>query len=181
MKRLQIAIMAGALVLAVQARANTETISINFAGDDSRTIGSGTVIGNQVSGNLYEAVSGSFTISAGPAFTLETYTLIPNPNPPNQSTSPSGYFYFDNTVADGMTPFLDNNGLLFHNGTLELNLYWSGGNSVDGYVLYDNKGVNIGGSAYESAVGSVPDGGMTIALLGGALMGLAGLRRKLVC
>ena len=49
-------------------------------------------------------------------------------------------------------------------------------------VSYDSTGTQqLGEVAINVDVGTVPDGGMTVVLLGGALMGLAALRRKLAC
>jgi hypothetical protein len=121
MKKLQIAIMAAALVTAIQAHASL--FDITFTGVDGVTFGSGEIIATDNGGGVYTADSGTFVIAPGGPLIAGTYSLIPNPGAPNQSTSPSGLFFYDNQVAAQADPFLSNNGLLFGNGPVDVNLY----------------------------------------------------------
>jgi hypothetical protein len=74
-------------------------------------------------------------------------------------------------------PILDNDGLLFvgtfAGGASEINIYGPG---TDAYTRYLNTGANDNGTF---AIVATPDGGTTLSLLGLAIVGLAGLRRKL--
>ena len=149
MKKLQLAIMAAALLIAIQAHASF--FDITFTGVDGTTFGSGVISGTPEGGGLYQATAGYFTIIPGSTSGLSPgiYPLFPNPNPPNTSYSPSGFFYYDNQVLSQQDPFLTSGGLLFLNG-VEINLFSTGGSPE--YQLYENTGANVLGSATLTAV-----------------------------
>ena len=159
MKKLQIAIMAAALIMAVQARAAWYDLTYT---DGGANVGSGQI---NVSGGV--AVSGFFNVTAGTAF--GSWTLSPGPG-----SAPS--FTWDNNVYPNATPFLDGGGLLFtgtQNGNpAELNLW---GNS--GPTDYSFQGNNGGLGTYGNNNSPVSSGTATLTavpeastLVAGALM-----------
>lgn len=122
------------------------------------------------------AVSGSLTVTAGAA--TGTWTLQPG-------AGEDGSFIWDNLVNPNSDPFLDPDGLLFVDGNSELNIW---GNSPDNYSLYGNidgnyNPVSNGGEAtliqVSNGVANAPDGACTAGLLGGSVLVLSGIRRKL--
>jgi hypothetical protein len=126
------------------------------------------------------AVSGTLTVTAGTAD--GSWTLAPG-------SGSDGSFIWDNQVTPGSDPFLDVDGLLFVDGSSELNIW---GNGPDNYSLYGNIGGNYnpvsnGGTATLTLVGSpdavasAADGGWTASLLGGAVVCLHAFRRKVAC
>jgi hypothetical protein len=166
--------MAGTLALAV--RANADSFNLLFTGTD------GTVVSGEVSASLvngtYELSGGTVTLDPGlgnrSGFTAGTYSaLVSNPIFPAEILSPSGYFIYDNALLYGQDPFVSNGGLLFRDGSLELNLF-SDGPGI--YQIYESNGANVYADPDDQ---KVPDGGPTAGLLGGALAGLVALRRKL--
>jgi hypothetical protein len=170
MKRIQIAIIAVALVIAVQARASL--FDITFTSNDGGTVGSGWVSGTPNGSGVFTATGGSFEITGNPAFSPLAYSLIANPNAPNQATSPLGYFYYDNQVLTGQNPFLSNNGLLFGGSGdgIEINLFSNGPSSpIPGgtYQLYQNNGANGANLFGEATLTAVPEASTMIA---GALL-----------
>jgi hypothetical protein len=167
MKKLQVAVMAVALVTAIQAHASL--FDITFTSNDGSTIGSGQISGTPDGGGIFTATGGSFEISGNPAFSLLPYMLIPNPSAPGQATSPSGFFFYDNQVLTAQNPFLNNNGLLFGGSGdgVEINLYSNGPSSPvpnGTYQLYQNNGANLLG---EATITAVPEASTMIA---GALL-----------
>jgi hypothetical protein len=156
MKKIQLAITAVALVIAVQARASL--FDITFTSNDGTAVGSGWVSGTPDGGGVFTATGGSFEITGNPAFSQLPYSLIPNPSAPNQATSPSGSFFYDNQVLTEQNPFLTNPGLLFGGSGdgVEINLFSNGPSSPvpnGTYQLYQNiGGANLFGDATITAV-----------------------------
>lgn len=70
------------------------------------------------------------------------------------TTSPSGFFIFDNIFYPSVDPGIDNDGLLFLGGGLEINIF---SNGADSYQFYDNSGYNNVGASF--AMGPAPGGG----------------------
>jgi hypothetical protein len=90
---------------------------------------------------------GSYTVTNGyidgtAGSILGIYTLYLNPNAPDSyAYSPSGAFLYDNELFPSSDPILDNDGLLFTAGTIEVNLFGgdASGNITAGiYSLYDH-------------------------------------------
>jgi hypothetical protein len=150
MKKIQLAIMAVAVGLAMQSQASL--YDITFSGGGTSASGQIDVVGGF-------ATSGSFVItSAANGFTPVSYalapnsTLAPNPNVAGTFYSPSTFFTVDNVVTASGNPFLDINGLLFiSSGGIEVNLW---GNGPSDYTLYDNTGAqaHVNGTATLTAV-----------------------------
>ena len=139
--------MAVVLVMAVQARASLFDITFS---DGAANTGSGNLTATPEGGGLYLATGGSFTINAGGGLPQGAYSLLGNPNYLGNSSSPSGYFYYDNQLSSPAQPYLDLAGLLFLGNGLELNLYGNGLGQP--YTLYANNGFNVIGSVTLTAV-----------------------------
>jgi VPDSG-CTERM motif len=170
----------------VQAGQVTISFSFNTTADQATSnSGLGTLFADDLGGNQYGAYGGSLTMTSGPATGL--YDLYSKGSPYAVFTSPSGAFNIDSQVTIPGNPSLDASGLLFvlQGATLpEINIW---GNSVSNYSFYV-----WNGGAYSPAIDgfsdfeahivpgtlAVPDGGTTLMLLGGALVGLGALRRK---
>lgn len=167
------------------------TIDVDFSYTDGSGLvtGDATLTASLIAPGEYEATAGSITISAAsPAdsYIEGTYGLITNPNSPNASYSPSGLFIYDDLVFPGAAPIVTYPGLLgfgpLPDGGAEINFFSEGPNTYDLYTGAD------GGYPYAyqftvpdgtaTATVEVPDGGMTIALLGTAFAGVALLRRR---
>jgi hypothetical protein len=129
-----------------QVLAQGSMFEINFSNfvEGGTTAGSGLVSGSLISPGVYEIFEGSFTVSSGDGLNAGTYTLLPNPNPLGQSTSPSGFFLFDNLLSVNVDPFVNFNGLLFGAGSIEINLFGNPGNGPE-YQLYEDTGANVVG------------------------------------
>jgi hypothetical protein len=118
------------------------------------------------------ATGGSITVVGSGSINDGIYNLEPG----TWFASPLVAFNADNSVFVGSATVLDSYGLLFGNASTEINLW---GNSPNNYSLY---GWNVATGyvpAVNGTLNGVPDGGMTFGLLGGALVGLQALRRKL--
>jgi hypothetical protein len=141
-KTLQLAILGSTLVLGTQARATLFDITFNgFDGTEAIAQVSATDLG----GDVYQAVSGSITVTPGSMLFLSgTWALYQNPNGMNASYSPSGYFIYDNLIMPNANPMDTYPGLLFRQASngYEVNLYSDG---ADTYILYDNYGRHVNG------------------------------------
>ncbi len=186
MKKLQLAKMVagGALLLGLSLSANAGVFT--FTSTDSSVTASGWV--NTDNGT---ATAGSMVVSGSADNGVWSLYNIGD-IPANDGVGvPSGAYVVvggaeavDNWFYVNPGYQVDYYGLLFVNssGAL-LNLCseytpWDGGSvgSVYNNVSLQD-GIKVGGTM----VCSTPDGGMTVALLGSAMMGLAALRRKLFC
>lgn len=129
-----------------------------------------------LTGNVATAGSATFSWTlpppgGGPL----TGSLLAFAGPGAYATSPSGKFWYDSSLAVGAY------GILFVAGDgTELNIWRSGADTasifVSGSADYIPPGVGGWG---EAGTLTVPDGGLTLTLLGGALVGLEGLRRRI--
>jgi len=136
------------------------------------------------------ATGGWITVSSGPA--TGTYDLAAG------SSNGDGFgFQWDNYVNPTLTPadpyFVDDIGIVFTNGSTEVNL-WSNpfpqyGQPEGSYSLWaafpdynpESYGIvtlSLVPDPVANPTPSVPDGGMTLCLLGTAMAGLAFFRRK---
>ena len=155
---------ASALLVQTPARAEDPSyFSLTFSnvGTGGSTVGTAWLSGLLISPGVYEIFEGSFTLTSGDGLNAGTYSLVVNPNSPGQSVSPSGYFFFDNLVSPDGNPFVNNNGLLFASGGIEINLYSNAGN-VPQYQLYENNGATVVG---EATLVPVPEPSMGMILM----------------
>lgn len=107
---------------------------------------------NQGDGSLL-AISGTLTVTGGQD--VGTYLLYPGG--PGQTTSPSGFFLYDNLVFPSTDPGIDNNGFLFATASdFEVNIF---SNGPDSYQFYDNSGYNNVGTSLN--LNYAPGGGQT--------------------
>jgi len=142
--------MGAALVMAVQVQA--AFFDITFDSNDGSTTANAFIAATDLGGGVFQATSGTIEVSSS-TFAPGTYTLVSNPNSPNQAVSPSGSFNYDNNVISGANPFLTYAGLLFEGPnaqTIELNLFSNGASAPvpnGTYQLYDSTGANLYGNA----------------------------------
>jgi hypothetical protein len=105
---------------------------------------------------------------------VDNYNLVQNKDQIYQATSPLGAFYFNNFLYD-TEPYLDINGLVFSDGSREINFY-----NQSGYFAFTSAGNPnyFGGSLDEFKLTPTPIPA-AILLLGPGLVGLAGIRRRM--
>jgi hypothetical protein len=125
---------------------------------------------------IFTATSGSGTV-AGPA-NAGILTLFPNPNAPNATISPSGFFIYNDLLYPGQSPLVDVDGPLFTlPNNVEVNIFNNdNGPNQPPYLYYDNTGFNVPVSV---SLTLVPEPAGLI-LLGFGILGLFGhaLSRK---
>ncbi len=114
MKKSLLALLALAMALAITPAATADTFYFTYSSND------GTTGAFNVTALAATKVTGQWVATGGTGFfyglgllPFADLTLIPNPNAPNQATSPDGAFYFDNVLRPGQNPLITNGGLLF--------------------------------------------------------------------
>ena len=115
MKKIQLAIMGAALVMAVQARASLTTFDISFEFNNA-LVGSGSVQATDQGGGVYVAQSGSFTVNAGQFVPAGVYDFVTTPPPFSVRFQNDGGVLgpMDNQIlVSGGVPALSYDGLLF--------------------------------------------------------------------
>jgi hypothetical protein len=161
-------IAAVALAAFTIGSARADNISFTYTGTGIDNLqGTVQLDGSLIAPNTYQIMDGTDTVIGGNTLFDGTFNILYNVST-GQSTSPSGYFYYDNLIfTDGSNTVVDIDGLLFTNGARgEINLY---SNSNTGpYIHYDNTGF------YENIVLSNVDVAepSTVALFGIGLIGL---------
>lgn len=145
MKKVILALFALVAALAISPAALAQNYDFTFSGGGITA--SGTLYAPGTFGVLEgNATTGSIVVTGDPNLS-GVGTLFASPNGPGvQTTSPSGYFYYDNTLYPGLDPLVDNNGLLFIDNGFEVNIYSNG--SGNQYQIYDNQGVTQGGGTF---------------------------------
>ncbi len=140
-----------------------------FTYTDANTSASGTLSATDNGNGSYTAIAGLINVTSG-GLPVGSFPLWANPNAPNAIVSPSGQFSIDNQLfpADGPGGYLDVSGLLFTDGTTEINIWGNGQNNP-----YSGWSAAGGNYTYASNEGS-----FTLTLVpvpAASLTGLAGL------
>jgi hypothetical protein len=167
MKKLQLAIMAAALIIAVQARASI-VFDLQYS-DPSGNVANGLLTATSLGNGQYLATSGilNVTASSNPN-DVGSYSLVPDG--PGLTVSPSGAFIVDNVLYYPGDPYLDVDGLLGFASVagIELNLWGNGPGNYSLYTYQPGSGYTLAynGSATTS-ISPVPEATTIIA---GALL-----------
>jgi hypothetical protein len=131
MKKIQMAIMAVALVIAAQAQASFFDITFTDGGNN---VGNGVLTATDNGNGTWNVTAASFTVTAGAA--SGNYSLVPNPNAPNpvnSGTYANMYYTYDNQATYPGTPYLNANGLLLSSGGATPSILGIWGNSSTDY------------------------------------------------
>jgi hypothetical protein len=163
LKRLSIVCLAWAAAFAITPMAQASTFAFSYTAPGGVS-GSGTLTGTYGPGYVV-ITSGTGTFDDG--VNSGSISLISNPNVPNSSVSPSGYFAYDDLLSPGASDgeVLDINGLLFSFDGMELNLWEQGAAGMDGWAESN------GNSGYGELT-VTPEPG-SLLLMGTGLLGLA--------
>jgi hypothetical protein len=106
------------------------------------------------------ATAGTLTVTGGPD--VGSYPLYPGG--PLQTTSPDGFFLYDNLFYPSTIPVITNNGPLFIGNGLEINIFSNLVSSpppVYNYQYYDDTGYNNTALGPAMALSVAPGGGQT--------------------
>jgi len=127
MKKLSLALFAMAAVLAFTPVAMASEDSFDFSFTDGAVSGSGTLYGTYQGSGTWLLDSGSGTFNDGTGSGV--INLQANPNYPGSSLDPTFTFGYDDqlTLWNGPSQYLDETGLFFTYGEVDLNLYQGGG------------------------------------------------------
>jgi hypothetical protein len=110
---------------------------IDFTFNLGGNIGFGSLSTTDEGGGQFLATSGTLTVTLGAD--IGSYAIVAGG--PSQTTSPLGKFTIDNLVMPGSNPSLDVLGLLFSNGSKEINIWGTGPSS---YSFYDATSSGLG-------------------------------------
>jgi len=190
--RRALVIFAAAVVLLGGTVALADSFSLTFADASGNSNISGTALVSAIPeiGGEYLLTGGTGSLNYNLQGTSYSYTMTVVPLPQGDSAgtialSPNGGFLYDNLMWPNAPSGLvvdSSAGLLFAiddgTGVNELNIWGNGAGqfytAFTGIAAY-NYPVQ---DSVTFSVQPVPDGGMTLMLLGGSLVGLGALRRK---
>jgi hypothetical protein len=169
-----VSLLALAATFAIAPTAFGDTGYFSFVYSVPGVTATGELVGNEIgSTGSYLITTGSITTKSG----YGTYTGVIDSNPADMSAQDAdNVLYFNPETASGR--YLDDLGLVFFMNYGYFNEIWAGNGTGDGpgYSIWFWDDADV--SSYGTFAVSAPDGGMTIMLLGGALVGLETLRRR---
>lgn len=138
-------IAAAAAPAIAQNQEQGESQEFTFTYSDAITLATGTLNATPNGNGSFTAFSGTLTIT-GSSFD-GFYTLWQNPVAPSTSYSPSGRFIIDNQVFPSSPSLLNVYGLLFVNGSREVNIWGNGDGNP--WSMWSSEG---GGGGYDYSV-----------------------------
>ena len=124
----------------------------DFAFTNGTDAGNGSLNTTDNGDGLFLATAGTLTVTAGRD--VGSYQIYPGG--PATTTSPSGFFNYDDLLYPSVDPGIDLQGLLFVGSGLEINLF---SNGADSYEFYDNTSYNNAGDSF--ILTAAPGGGQT--------------------
>ena len=124
----------------------------DFAYTNGIDAGNGSLNTTDNGDGLFLATAGTLTVTAGRD--VGSYQMYPGG--PATTTSPSGFFTYDDLLYPSVDPGIDLQGLLFVGSGLEINLF---SNGADSYEFYDNTSYNNAGDSF--ILTAAPGGGQT--------------------
>jgi hypothetical protein len=147
-------LIAFALALACPLRANAVSFSFTASDSGSGTFSYGLLTASDNGNGSFTATSGSLIVISGPI--VGTYELVPNPNPPNPFSSPSGAFVADDQLFPGQNPTLDVYGPFFTGGGLEINIWNVGGGASYSYFAFNGSSYIFSSNGAAFTLASTP-------------------------
>jgi len=133
---------------------------IDFAFTIGPDTGYGSLDTTDNGSGSFLATAGSLTVTGGPD--IGSYPLYPGG--PLQTTSPDGFFLYDNLFYPSTDPVINNNGPLFIGNGLEINLFSnlvSSNPNVYNYQFYDDTGYTNTALEPAMTLSVAPGGGQT--------------------
>ncbi|MBY0583571.1 MAG: PEPxxWA-CTERM sorting domain-containing protein [Sphingomonas sp.] len=174
--------MLGAIVAlalsTVATAASATTFVYSFSADNGAAGAFGTLEATDNGNGSFTATSG--TITTFGTIAMGSGTLIPNPNAPAPSTTPTmnGFFIiYDDLLFPGQNPLVNINGLAFNINGTNINIYSPNGPSS--YAVFDNGSTAVTpGNFSLSQVAAVPEPATWAMMIVGFGMIGAGIRSR---
>jgi hypothetical protein len=177
-------LLAVALGLVVAARADEFSLSYTFRGGED-SAGYGTTVAatfdGTLSGNLITDITDVSVYANGAS--MDPIDVVSSYNGANGAVvsvdGTQNSFYFQNATVDYFASVTGEAAIQIDGGYSQTDLSDAGAFAYNEDLPGDGDALNSSWTVTDLSSSSVPDGGATVAMLGTALIGLAGLRRKL--